>query len=98
MSDEEFLATVLKRMDVAISNHQSELMYCDDMRALLKDRVAQRQAGREEMRAILTEAMEAMDERRCYLDAWEWKYKERWDKEDAAIRKALSDLDEARLK
>lgn len=38
---------------------------------------AQRQAGREDMREILTEAMDAMDERRCYLDIWEWKYGER---------------------
>lgn len=65
-----------------------------DAMALIESRdAAQRQAGRKEMREILTEAMEAMDERRCYLDIWEWKYGERWDKEDAAIRKALSDLD-----
>ena len=37
----------------------------------------------------LTEAREDMRERRGYCDAWEWKYGERWNDEDAKVDAAL---------
>jgi len=48
MSDEEFLATVISRMENAIKNHQPEKMYTDDIRALLDDRETQHVQGRRE--------------------------------------------------
>lgn len=42
-------------------------------------------ANAKELQAGLVEAKDAMDERRAYCEAWEWKYRERWNKEDRAV-------------
>ena len=46
---------------------------------------------RDTLRAALEVAKEAMDERRGYADAWEWKYGETWDYEDKSVQKVLDD-------
>lgn len=43
------------------------------------------------LRAALEAAQEAMMERRAYCDAWEWKYREHWDEEDAKVDKAIKE-------
>ena len=37
----------------------------------------------------LGKAKEAMDERRGYAEAWEWKYGKAWDKEDSIVQATL---------
>lgn len=43
--------------------------------------------------AALKEAREAMEERRLYGDAWEYKHGKRWDKEDSAIDAVIKEVD-----
>jgi len=46
-------------------------------------------ARHDRYRAALVIAQDAMNERRGYANAWEWKYGKAWDEEDAQIRAAL---------
>jgi len=48
-----------------------------------------RREQRNLFREVLETLQEAMIERRLYCDAWEWKYRERWDHEDALISAAI---------
>jgi hypothetical protein len=48
MNDSEFLSSVIFRMERAIRLHHKELMYVDDMKALLNDRESQKAQGRRE--------------------------------------------------
>ena len=41
---------------------------------------------------IFVECLEAMQERRLYADAWEYKYKNRWDKEEAMITTVIKGI------
>ena len=61
-----------------------------DRAQLTADRDAWK-AKAERYREELTDAIEAMAERRSYCDAWEIKYRGRWDDEDNQARAALED-------
>ena len=64
--------------------------YRDRAAALITaDRERGRREQKELFRDVLKECLECMTERRGYANAWEYKYGERWDKEDAMMKAAI---------